>query len=130
MVRETPKDEGHKHCNCCCPKNLTTTTDKSVWVVRTVTRAYCLDHKLDEASNCVKAGWRIGCLNRKPSSSKRANHRGSDLLQVTIVLATLGYLFGGDGGGGQTGAGAMRGCGAIYRADDGTAPDPSLQKKV
>ncbi len=48
---EAPKEE-HKHngCNCCCPEEPEyEDTDKSVWVVRTMeTRAYCLDHKLDE----------------------------------------------------------------------------------
>ena len=47
---EASKDEGHKHCNCCCPEEPDhDDSDKSVWVVRTMeTRAYCLDHKLDE----------------------------------------------------------------------------------
>ena len=47
---EAPKEEGHKHCNCCCPEEPDhDDSDKSVWVVRTMeTRAYCLDHKLDE----------------------------------------------------------------------------------
>ena len=47
---EAPKEEGHKHCNCCCPEEPDhDDSDKSVWVVRTMeTRAYCLDHKLDD----------------------------------------------------------------------------------
>ena len=46
---EAPKEE-HKHCNCCCPEEPDhDDSDKSVWVVRTMeTRAYCLDHKLDD----------------------------------------------------------------------------------
>ena len=47
---EETKPEGHKNCNCCCPEEPDhDDSDKSVWVVRTMeTRAYCLDHKLDD----------------------------------------------------------------------------------
>lgn len=45
--QQKPSQNG---CNCCCPEEPEyEDTDKSVWVVRTMeTRAYCLDHKLDE----------------------------------------------------------------------------------
>ena len=45
--------------------------------------------------------------------------KGSDLVRIAIVLATLGYLFGGDGGGKPKPEPCVPcGGGAIHRADD------------
>ena len=96
-----------KQNNCCCCEAdepaYNEEADKSEWVVTTMkTRAYCADHRLEEGVElCEKLVRRSGCIEAKGTECN--SHSGdpmkfNDLIRYAIVLATLGYFFGGDSG--------------------------------